>query len=374
MVPKLKVMVLFGTRPEAIKLAPLILELRHRRESFDCRVCFSGQHRDMGLAALAAFGLKPDIELETMSPGQSLNELASRLFAALDPVIESERPDWIIVQGDTTTAMVGALAAFFRGVRVGHVEAGLRTNDRFSPFPEEVNRQVVGRVTDLHFSPTEGAAENLLREGVPSGRVHVTGNTVVDAVHWMRDQLPEMPPDEIGFSPDPNERLVLVTAHRRESVGAPMERICRAVERLAKMFPDVRFILPVHPNPSVSATIRSMLGERQGITLLPPLEYVPLLWCLRRAVLILSDSGGVQEEAPSFKKPLFILRESTERPEVVTAGAGVLVGTDEEEIVRYASRILGDPGEARSFEVAVNPFGDGKAAVRIADCLLSFES
>jgi len=324
----------------------------------------------MGLSTLALFGLTPDLELETMTPGQSLNRLTARLIGDLDTVIESERPDWLIVQGDTTTAMAGALAAFFAKVRVGHVEAGLRTHDRFSPFPEEVNRQIASRVADLHFAPTERAAANLRAEGVSAGSVMVTGNTVVDALLWMRDRLPDAPPPALGMIPSGDDPVVLVTCHRRESIGAPMERVCRAVARLAAAFPRARFVLPVHPNPVVRATVEALLGGVKGVHLLPPLDYPDLLWCIRRSALILSDSGGIQEEAPSFRKPLLILRETTERPEVVEARAGVLVGTDEEVIVALASRLLADPAELEVFGEVINPFGDGKAASRIADGLL----
>lgn len=367
-----KTLVLFGTRPEAIKLAPVVHELRRRPEEFDCVVGFSGQHRDMGLATLASFGLKPDFELETMSPGQSLNRLTSRLLGSLDTVFEAECPDWVIVQGDTTTAMAGAMAAFFARIRVGHVEAGLRTFDRFSPFPEEVNRQVVGRVADLHFAPTERSATNLRAEGVSADSILVTGNTVVDALFWMRERLPAAPPNALAGNLAIDDKVVLVTCHRRESFGVPMERVCRAVARLAEAFPRTKFVLPVHPNPVVRATVESVLGGVEGVLLVPPLDYPDLLWCIQRSSLILSDSGGIQEEAPSFQKPLLILRESTERPEVIEAGAGVLVGTDEEVIVAEATRLLAHPSESKTFEEAINPFGDGRAASRIAKGIQEF--
>lgn len=367
---RLKAMVLFGTRPEAIKLAPVVHELRRRQDDFQCIVGFSGQHRNMGLSTLANFGLKPDFELDTMVPGQSLNQLAGRLILALDSVLEAERPDWVLVQGDTTTAMAGALASFFSRVRVGHVEAGLRTHDRFSPFPEEVNRQVAGRVADLHFAPTDRAAANLVSEGVPAGSILVTGNTVVDALLWMRDRLPVNPPAVFGTGLAAEDPIVLVTCHRRESFGAPMERVCRAVARLSKVFPGVKFVLPVHPNPVVTATVETLLGGLPGVRLLPPLDYPDLLWCVDRSSLILSDSGGIQEEAPSFGKPLLILRESTERPEVIEAGAGVLVGTDEDLIVEKASNLLKGSPESEAFAGSVNPFGDGKAAIRIVQGIL----
>jgi UDP-N-acetylglucosamine 2-epimerase (non-hydrolysing) len=369
---RLKVIVLFGTRPEAIKLAPVILELRSRPDAFECVVVFSGQHREMGRATLATFGLVPDRELETMIPGQSLNRLASGLFAGLDLLIGSERPDWVLVQGDTTTAMVGALSAFFAKVRVGHVEAGLRTLDRFSPFPEEVNRQVVGRVADLHFAPTERAAAALRSEGVDPESVLLTGNPVVDALHWMRDRLPPEPPAALGAFTAAAVRVVLVTCHRRESFGAPMERVCVAVARLAARFPDVRFVLPVHPNPEARRTVEAALTSVPGVLLTEPLDYPDLLWCIGRSTLILSDSGGIQEEAPSFGKPLLVLREKTERPEVAESGAGILVGTDPDRIVSEAARFLGEVAPPGDRAVVVNPFGDGRAAVRIADGILAF--
>lgn len=369
---RIKLVVLFGTRPEAIKLAPVVLELKRRPELFETVLVFSGQHREMGLSTLTSFGLTPDVELETMVPGQTLNQLASRLFGELDGLLKTVKPDWILVQGDTTTAMAGAQAAFFAQVRVGHVEAGLRTNDRFSPFPEEVNRQVVGRVADLHFAPTERAANTLRTEGIPPESVLVTGNTVVDALLWMRKALPEDPPPSLGNSIAAGRRVVLVTCHRRESFGAPLEQVCKAVAHLAERFPDVLFLFPVHPNPAARETVKSILDEVSGIRLIEPLDYPDLLWCINRSLLILSDSGGIQEEAPSFGKPLLILREKTERPEVVEVGAGFLVGTDQNRIIAEASRFLDETADHNEFANILNPFGDGNASARIAEGILDY--
>lgn len=369
---RIKLVVLLGTRPEAIKLAPVALELKRRQEAFETLLVFSGQHREMGLSTLTAFGLAPDVALETMVPGQSLNRLAGRLFRELDGLLEAEKPDWVLVQGDTTTAMVGAQAAFFAQVRVGHVEAGLRTNDRFSPFPEEVNRQIVGRVADLHFAPTDRAARALQAEGIPPDSVLVTGNTVVDALHRMRETLPAKPPPALGDSFAADCKVVLVTSHRRESFGAPLECVCKAVARLAENFPNVLFFFPVHPNPAARKTVESVLGEVGSVRLIAPLAYPDLLWCIDRSILILSDSGGIQEEAPSFGKPLLILREKTERPEVVEAGAGYLVGTDEDRIVDEASRFLDGEADQDEFANIPNPFGDGNASARIAEGILAF--
>ena len=365
-----KILVIFGTRPEAIKLAPVIRELRARAAQFECVVCFSGQHREMGAQALAAFDLKPDIELDTMRPGQALAGLTARLLVAIDEVLEKQKPDWVMMQGDTTTAMSAALAAFYRRIRVAHVEAGLRTHDRSAPFPEEINRVFVSRVTDLHFTPTEYTAKNLCHEGVKDTDICITGNTVVDAVQWMAERLPDSPPAGLEKVRRNDERLILVTCHRRESFGEPMRQICRALLALVEQFDNVRIVLPVHPNPQVQSLVHDLLGNHPRIVLTEPLDYVPLLWCMKHAHLILTDSGGIQEEAPSFHKPILILRDTTERPEVVHAGCAQLVGTDEQGIISAASRLLTDDLLYRQMSGGENPFGDGLAAQRIADAIV----
>jgi UDP-N-acetylglucosamine 2-epimerase (non-hydrolysing) len=354
----MKILVVVGTRPEAIKMAPVIRRLRDEPE---CRVrlCVTAQHRQMLDQALTLFGIKPDIDLDLMRPDQSPNELASRVFAGLDPVLASEAPDWLLVQGDTTTAMCAAVAAFHRRIRVGHVEAGLRTGDFRHPFPEEMNRRVVDLIADANFAPTRRAADALRAEDVPAGKIFLTGNTVVDALQEIAAREGDLP----------EENLVLITAHRRESFGEPLERIVRAIARLARSFPDTRFVHVAHPNPSVLGTVRRN-ASLENVTVIEPVDYLELVRLMRRARLILTDSGGIQEEAPTFGKPVLVLREKTERPEGVEAGLARLVGTDEEEIVRQGTALLSN-GAGRSLASGRgNPYGDGLASVRIAAILL----
>lgn len=363
-------MCVVGTRPEAIKLAPVIRAFRER-DDVECRVCFSGQHLDMGLRALRLFEIEPDHVLETMRQGQSLAWLNARLLGELDNLYEIQKPGWVVVQGDTTTALAAAQTAFYRRIRVAHVEAGLRTHDRFSPFPEEINRVFISRITDLHFPPTPAAAENLRREGVPEETNIVTGNTVVDAVQWMKGRLPAAPPPPLPGELGDGLRLVLVTCHRRESFGAPLESICKGLLSVVDQVPDVRLVLPVHPNPVVQQVVRARLGSHPRIVLLEPLDYVPLLWCMHRSSLILTDSGGIQEEAPSFGKPVLILRETTERPEAVQAGFAELVGTDADRIVERALYYLSGSHASADLAGRASPFGDGSAGRVIAHHLVS---
>jgi UDP-N-acetylglucosamine 2-epimerase (non-hydrolysing) len=366
---KLKVMCVVGTRPEAIKLAPVIRALRERDE-VACEVCFSGQHLDMGLRTLRLFEIEPDHVLETMRQGQSLAWLNARLLGELDTLYAVQKPDWVVVQGDTTTAFAAAQTAFYRGVRVAHVEAGLRTHDRFSPFPEEINRVFISRIADLHFPPTPAAAENLRREGAKEETNIVTGNTVVDAVVWMKGRLPVEPPAPLPAVLNDGLRLVLVTCHRRESFGPPLESICDGLLRLVNAVEDVRLVLPVHPNPVVQKVVRSRLADHPRIVLLEPLDYVPLLWCMHHSSLILTDSGGIQEEAPSFGKPVLILRDTTERPEAVTAGFAELIGTDADRIFERALHHLSGAASSAVLAGRVSPFGDGSAGRMIAQCLV----
>ncbi len=366
-----KILCIFGTRPEAIKLAPVIRALRSRSEQVMAKVCVTGQHRQMLDQVLKLFVIQADYDLQLMTQHQSLFRVASAAIAGLEPILKSEQPDWVLLQGDTTTTAAAALAAFYAGARVGHVEAGLRSHDKWRPFPEEINRRVAGVTADLHFAPTETARQNLLREGVCPQHILVTGNTVIDALQWAA----AMPFDVGGLLGNgtlaDSHRLVLVTAHRRESFGAPLERICAALAELARDYrDDVRIVYPVHLNPNVQNPVRRALGGIPNVTLLPPLDYLPLVQLMKRAHLVLTDSGGIQEEAPSLGVPVLVMREVTERPEGVTAGTAVLVGTDKERIVGETRRLLDDAEAHASMARAVNPYGDGHAGGRIAAALL----
>jgi UDP-N-acetylglucosamine 2-epimerase (non-hydrolysing) len=354
-----RILAVVGTRPEAIKLAPVILALRREPAVFETSVCATAQHRELLDDVLELFEIAPDIDLDLMRPDQSPSAVASGVFRAFDDVLATRHPDWVLVQGDTTTVMAASVAAFHRGVRVGHVEAGLRTGNLADPFPEEMNRRVTDLVAAQHFAPTARAAESLRREGVSASSIHVTGNTVVDALAWIRRRLP--PPS--GGPP-----MVLVTSHRRESFGDPMRRSFRAIARLARRFPDVRFVFPVHPNPNVREAAR-VLEELPNVERTAPVGYAQLVEWLADCRLVLTDSGGIQEEAPSFGKPTLVLRETTERPEGIEAGVAILVGTDEERIYREAERLLTDEAAYAAMARISNPYGDGRAAARIVDVL-----
>ena len=367
----LKVLFVFGTRPEAIKLSPLILAMRQRGE-FEARVCVTAQHREMLDAMLARFGVEADDDLDVMAPDQPLSRLTARILERLDGVLVRQRPQLVLVQGDTTTTMAGALAAFYRRIPVGHVEAGLRTGDLSQPFPEEANRVLTSRLATLHFAPTPRAAAHLRQEGVPEDRIFVTGNTGIDALLYTRERLErgEWP----GFDasvPAPGRKLVLMTAHRRESFGEGFLRLCEGVRRIAARG-DTEVVYPVHPNPNVRRVVERELGGVERVRLIQPLDYVPFVDLMRRADLLLTDSGGVQEEGPSFGKPVLVMREKTERQEAVEAGAAILVGTDPARIAAEAGRLL-DSAEAReAFTRVRNPFGDGRASLRILDAILLF--
>jgi len=371
-----KILVLFGTRPEVIKLAPVIRALRRRPHEFVTRVVCTGQHREMAQQALDAFSLRPDVVLDAMASAQSLGRLTGRLFDDIDRVLEAERPDWVLVQGDTTSAMTAAMCAFYRRIKVGHVEAGLRTHDRWSPFPEEVNRTIIGQVADLHFAPTARSADNLRRAGFPPDAIHVTGNTVVDALLWagegLGDGMPDgLPADLAAFTA--GRRLILVTSHRRESFGEGLENICAALLGTVERYPDSVVVYPVHLNPSVKEPVHRLLSAHPRIRLLGPVGYLPLVWLMQRSFCIFTDSGGIQEEAPSLGKPLLIMRETTERPEVVEAGCARLVGADSARIQSAARELFENPGAYAAMASVKNPFGDGHASQRIVDLLLSAE-
>lgn len=370
-VKKQKILVVLGTRPEAIKLAPVVLELRRRRREFHCALAITSQHREMLAPMLDFFGLEPQYDLDVMRPDQRLGELTGRVLAGLDRVLETERPDWVVVQGDTTTAMAAGLAAFYRKIRLAHVEAGLRTNDKLSPFPEEINRRLVGALADLHFAPTDQAVRNLRKEGVPARKIVRTGNTVTDALLWAARKIRREPrPLPAGIPPPAKgRRLVLVTGHRRENFGGGLEEICRALKAAAAACPDLDFVYPVHLNPNVKAPVHRLLGEQPRIFLVPPVSYPEMVALLRRAWLVVTDSGGIQEEAPTFGVPVLVTRDTTERPEGIRAGNARLVGTDGAAILRWIRKLAADPAVYGRMARARNPYGDGRAARRIADRL-----
>ncbi len=366
-----RVLVVFGTRPEAIKMAPVLSALKARPGAFVVRTCATAQHREMLDQVLDLFDITPDIDLDLMQPGQSLSELGARVLSGMDRVLLAERPDWVLAQGDTTTVAMTAVAAQHRQVRVGHVEAGLRTGDRRNPFPEEMNRVLADHASDLCFAPTETARDNLLREGIPDEQIRVTGNTAIDSLFMALKRA--IPKESEGMLATlPADRLwLLVTAHRRENFGRPLENVCGALKRIVDERGDqVHVVYPVHRNPQVWEPVHEMLGSRHGITLLPPVDYRSLLYLMRRCCLVLTDSGGLQEEAPSLNKPVLVLREATERPEAVAVGASRVVGTEPARVVTETYRLLDKPEEYSRMARAPNPYGDGRAAERIADALL----
>ena len=367
-----KILLIFGTRPEAIKLCPVIRGLREHPGNFDVKVCVTAQHREMLDQVLEAFEVTPDYDLDLMLPGQTLFQSTSRILAGLEPALAEEKPAMMVVQGDTTTTLCGALAAFYARIPLAHVEAGLRTHDLAQPFPEEMNRVLTSRLTALHFAATEKAAENLRAEGVPARAISVTGNTGIDAVQYVRDGL-ERGTLRGGALPglDSSKKLIVVTAHRRESFGDGFGRICRALARIADRG-DVQLVYPVHPNPNVQDPVQRYLAGHANVRLIAPLSYVPFVDLMRRAYLLITDSGGIQEEGPSLGKPILVLREKTERPEAVMAGTVKLVGTDEDRIVGEAAALLGDSGAYRQMSRIHNPYGDGQASARICRLIHSF--
>lgn len=371
----IRVLSVFGTRPEAVKMAPVVKALE-QEPAIESRICVTGQHRQMLDQVLKGFNIHPDYDLNLMKPDQSLTELTAEILLQIDPVFSEFQPDWILVQGDTTTVLAASLAAFYHQIRVGHVEAGLRTRDKWQPFPEEINRRIASVIADLHFAPTEHSRQNLLREGIPDGRIRVTGNPVIDALEMIASQPTpreiEQMLQKYRIGERDGRRLVLVTAHRRENFGEPIQRICLALRQLAEKYgPQIQMIYPVHLNPNIQNPVYHLLSNIPNITLTEPLEYIPMVHLLKRATLVLTDSGGVQEEAPGLGIPTLVLREVTERPEGVAAGVLKLVGTDPEVILTEASRLLDDPAAHQAMAKAVNPYGDGHAAARIVAALLA---
>lgn len=372
----IRVLSIFGTRPEAVKMAPVVKALA-AQPGITSRVCVTAQHRQMLDQVLEVFHIQPDVDLNLMRPDQSLAQLTADIFTHLDPILEQEKPDWVLVQGDTTTVMAAAMLAFYHRIRVGHVEAGLRTGDRYQPFPEEINRRVAGVVADLHFAPTEHSVQNLLKEGIPGWRIVVTGNPAIDALqeitrHPSPPQVNELLQRlSIG---EGGKQLVMITAHRRENLGQPLEDICAGLRRLAEAYPErFELVYAVHLNPRVQEPVHRLLGGIPNITLLPPLDYLPMVHLLRRSVLVLTDSGGIQEEATSLGVPALVLRQVTERPEGVAAGVLKLVGTHPDQIFSTAQQLLEDPAAYARMANAHNPFGDGHAAGRIVRAILDYQ-
>lgn len=372
---KKKISIILGTRPEGIKLAPIIIELKTRSDVI-CHVCSTGQHREMLDQVLAIFGIKPDADLQLMRPNQTLAGLTSRVIEALDGYFIKEKPDLVLVQGDTTTVFCAALVAFYHRTPIGHVEAGLRTWDLNAPWPEEANRVLASRLTALHFAPTAGSCSNLMREGVPKNRIIVTGNTVIDALHLALRKVRKNPPRIPGLPKGIwKRRMVLITGHRRENFGGGFEDICSSIAELAVKFKEVEFIYPVHLNPNVREPVNRILGggaRLPNVHLIEPLSYLPFVRLMAAAEVVLTDSGGVQEEAPGLGKPVLVMRDVTERPEAVRAGTVKLVGTERKKIVREMSLLLTDKKAYRRMAKAKNPYGDGKAAPRIVGICMNY--
>ena len=369
----MKVLTVFGTRPEAIKMAPLVHALA-RDPHFEAKVCVTAQHREMLDQVLKLFSIVPDYDLNIMQPGQGLTEITCRILEGLKPVLESFKPDVVLVHGDTTTTMAASLAAFYQRIPVGHVEAGLRTGDLNSPWPEEGNRTLTGRLATYHFAPTETSRQNLLQENIADAQITVTGNTVIDALFWVRDRvlsneaLSSELTERYSFLGN-GKKMILVTGHRRESFGRGFEQICHALAEIAANNPDVQIVYPVHLNPNVSEPVNRILGHVDNVMLIEPQDYLPFVWLMNRAWLILTDSGGIQEEAPSLGKPVLVMREMTERPEAVSAGTVRLVGTDSQRIVDEVTRLLLDESAYQAMSRAHNPYGDGQACHRILSAL-----
>lgn len=361
----MNVLSIFGTRPEAIKMAPLLRELE-ADQTIESTVCVSGQHREILDQVLDLFEIEPEYDLDLMEEDQTPTETMANILESLDPVLREESPEWVLVQGDTSTVAAGSLASFYAEARVAHVEAGLRTTDKWNPFPEEINRRIAGVVADKHFAPTTSAKENLRAENVPEDTIHVTGNTVIDALDWVSGL---QPPSQVNDILDDSELTVLITAHRRENHGEPIRRICDALAELAQGPDDVQIIYPVHPNPNVQQPVHDRLADIPGINLLPPVEYPVLVHIMDAADLILTDSGGIQEEAPSLGTPVLVLREKTERPEGLEAGTVKLVGTETQEIVDGARQLLRDTEAHEQMAKTANPYGDGRASERIVRSL-----
>jgi UDP-N-acetylglucosamine 2-epimerase (non-hydrolysing) len=373
----MKILTIFGTRPEAIKLAPVVKTLKDHPDQFHSLVCVTAQHREMLDQVLSIFEIHPDYDLNLMRPKQDLYGITSEVLLKLKDLLKEVEPDVILVQGDTTTTFAASLAAFYQKINIGHIEAGLRTYDKYKPFPEEVNRRLTSILADYHFTPTEKAKLNLLKEGVLPEKIFVTGNTVIDALFWIlkiqsapeqKKKMEDYFLNILGRSVD-RHRLILVTAHRRESFGEGFENICQALKEIALRNPDVNIVYPVHLNPNVQEPVHRIIGDTDRIHLIEPLEYEPFVYLMNQSYFILTDSGGIQEEAPSLGKPVLVLREVTERPEAVEAGTAKIIGTQKENIIREAQELLDHPEQYQKMSHIKNPYGDGKSAERIMDIL-----
>lgn len=380
-----KIMLVFGTRPEAIKMAPLVKELQKAPDRFETLVCVSGQHREMLDQVLSIFNIVPDFDLDIMKKGQDLYDVTARVLTGMREVLEKTSPDWVLVHGDTTTSMAAALASFYRQIPVGHVEAGLRTRNIYSPWPEEMNRQITGRIASFHFAPTELSRKNLIEEGIDPAKTSVTGNTVIDALYWVVEKIARDPGLEkalqaelkkAGYDPSragKGRKLVLVTGHRRENFGDGFRHICQALESLSERYPETDFVYPMHLNPNVRNPIRETFGQdlsrRENLFFTEPLEYLGFVYLMEKSYLVLTDSGGIQEEAPGLGKPVLVMRDTTERPEALQAGTVKLVGTGYGKILSEVSCLLDRPEEYEKMSRAVNPYGDGKACPRISRIL-----
>ncbi|MGD9930770.1 MAG: non-hydrolyzing UDP-N-acetylglucosamine 2-epimerase [Mangrovibacterium sp.] len=384
-----KILLAFGTRPEAIKMAPLVKALQKQPDRFQSIVCVTGQHREMLDQVLQIFEIRPDYDLNIMKPGQDLYDITARVLTGMRDVLREVQPDLVLVHGDTTTSAATALAAYYQQIPVGHVEAGLRTHNIYSPWPEEMNRQITGRIASIHFAPTPLSRKNLMREGVNDDRIKVTGNTVIDALQLVIDKIETNPGiiEDIrqllgkhGISEgllnawDSSRRLVLITGHRRENFGDGFLNICHAIKELAVSYPEADFVYPVHLNPNVKEPVFEVLGNNgdrtlSNIHLIAPLDYLPFVYLMSKSYLVLTDSGGIQEEAPGLGKPVLVMRDTTERPEAVEAGTVLLVGTNKQKIVQEVSRLLEDPAHYESMSQASNPYGDGQASPRIVEMI-----
>ncbi len=370
-----KILLIFGTRPEAIKMAPLVKQLQKRPGDFETKVCVTAQHREMLDQVLDFFEINSDYDLNLMKQGQNLYSLTALIIESLKPILETFAPDYVFVHGDTTTSMAASIASFYSGAKVCHVEAGLRTHNKLSPFPEEINRQITGRICDLHFAPTETSKQNLLSENISSANIIVTGNTVIDALFESVSRVKDLSTqniENIKKSLLPDQEVILVTGHRRENHGPGFERICQALKEIAEAKPKIKIIYPVHLNPKVQEPVNRHLKGSKNILLMPPLSYPEFIWLMNRSKIIITDSGGVQEEAPSLGKPVLVMRENTERPEALEAGTVILVGTNKQRLVKEALELLDNKERFQKMSNLNNPYGDGKACMRILNKILNF--